>query len=258
MMTTRKPKDGSFSRIRKQPVIVKELSSTIIMLMGCYCLIFFVLIMMNLSVVNSTVVMAEPIITATTTDNMDGRPEYDTPIDLKQVPIPTINGTQVNVNVNVAGSAGVLTTLVANIMVALLYFIMFFLCCRQLAVFNPEKKKRLFIEYLKDMEEETESKKSHTKSDSITTSSRNEGTTVEIEEEEKPNTLSFIGHRAGYYTEKFSNAYQEIAAQYPFNQLPRVPSEPSDFKERVIPKLKKILVDSFNSTILFFPAYSDI
>ncbi|KAF0973388.1 hypothetical protein FDP41_008092 [Naegleria fowleri] len=188
---------------------------------------------MNFSLLDRFTVMAEPI------------------FDLKQTPTPTSNNTQVNINEDIAGSAGVLTTLVANIVVALIYFVMFFLCCRQLAVFNPEKKKRLFIEYLKDMEEEAESKKTH--AEPSTKTSRNEETTVEIEGE-KPHALSFIGHRAGYYTEKLSHAYQEIAAQYPFNQLPRVPSETSEFKERVIPKLKQMLIDAFNSSALFFPA----
>ncbi|EFC37276.1 transmembrane protein [Naegleria gruberi] len=160
-------------------------------------------------------------------------------------PIIIPPNSTIQVNFNIAGAGGVLTTLVANILIALLYMLLFFLCCRQLSLFNPRKKKKLFDEYMRDLEEEKAHQQANEEEDSSHHSQQ--------QQQHVENSNNEYYTSASTITNQITSAYQEVSNQYPFNQIPKLPSEPTEMKKHLLGRLKIVILEAFNSTILFFP-----
>jgi len=159
---------------------------------------------------------------------------------------PDLNNTNIKINSHAGGS--VLTSLVANLTLGLLYLVAFFLCCRQLPLFNPKKKRRLFEEYLRDLEEEKDTQSSR---DEVTLSTNTiEGDAIFYQNEHHQ---SIQEPKAETVTSIISEEIENIGNHYPFNKMTSIPKEPTQIKRLFLSTAKEVIVDAFESTILFFP-----
>ncbi|KAL9645466.1 hypothetical protein ABK040_002662 [Willaertia magna] len=134
--------------------------------------------------------------------------------------------TNIKINFNIPGLSAVLTTLIANLIYSFLCMSLFFLCCRQITIFNSEKKRKLMEEYERNKLERKRQQQ------------KNNNEEVIIEEEGNDNE---------------TNDTTPPLDKYPFNVMPKISTKPSFWKKLLI-NFKDLLKDAAITSISFFPS----